>query len=34
MKFSHVVVVAAVSAVVTLATVQWIRPSSNLGGAA
>jgi polar amino acid transport system substrate-binding protein len=34
MKFSHVVVVAAVSAVVTLATVQWIRPSSNPGGAA
>jgi len=34
MKLSQVVVVAAVSAVVTLATVQWIRPSSNPGGAA
>jgi ABC-type amino acid transport substrate-binding protein len=34
MKLSQVVVVAAVSAVVTLATAQWIRPLGNSGGAA
>ncbi|MBM3602386.1 MAG: transporter substrate-binding domain-containing protein [Alphaproteobacteria bacterium] len=34
MKLSQIIVVAAISAVITLATVKGIQPSTNAGGAA